>query len=317
MTALAKHLLATIPPKLKPDSEASWNKIAPELSKKDCNLEAILLAKPPDEALELLIIEETALLMLSDESKVITEVLNRGRVLCFTKLLRYMLRPENGRPRTVITTNYDRLIEIAVESAGLGIDTLFTGHHLARHDPDGSWHSMCRSVVSLNKKAVRKFCDHALVLKPHGSLDWFRKDDEPVRCSFPIEGQRLIITPGFNKYRGGYEQPFDAHRERANREIDRASRFLILGYGFNDAHLQTHLEREIVRGKPTLLITYSLSEKAVELLGKTTAITAIVARNDDSKPDGAVIHHGGEVHDVPGPKLWDLNVFISEVFGYA
>lgn len=45
MTALAKHLLATIPPKLKPASVASWNQIAPELSKKDCNLEAILLAK--------------------------------------------------------------------------------------------------------------------------------------------------------------------------------------------------------------------------------------------------------------------------------
>lgn len=51
--------------------------------------------------------------------------------------------------------------------------------------------------------------------------------------------------------RQGYESPFDHHRSRANQEIDRAGRFLVLGYGFNDDHLETHLSPSIKGGKPT------------------------------------------------------------------
>lgn len=233
MGGLAKHLLAKIPTAVEPASAAKWDSIAFELSKDNSNLEGILAKNPPDSALEALIVKHTADLILSEEAKIIDEVLNANRVLSFAKLIPHMLKPSNGVPRTIITTNYDRLIEIAVESLGLGVDSLFTGHHLAKHDPVGSRHSFCRSASSRNKKVERQFCDHALVLKPHGSLDWFSKGNEPVRCSFPMNGQRLIITPGLNKYRGGYERPFDAHRERANRKIDEASRFLILGYGLD------------------------------------------------------------------------------------
>jgi hypothetical protein len=66
-----------------------------------------------------------------------------------------------------------------------------------------------------------------------------------------------------NKFRSGYESPFDKHRERANEEIDRASRFLILGYGFNDDHLETHLKPKLRAGRPTLLITLQVSEAAL------------------------------------------------------
>ncbi|QDT04220.1 hypothetical protein K227x_26100 [Rubripirellula lacrimiformis] len=317
MAGLAQHLLARIPSEIAPASSTRWEKIAHELSEDQCNLEQILLDNPPDDALEALIIKHTADLILCEEGKIIDEVLNEGRVLSFSKLIPHMLKPSNGVPRTIITVNYDRLIEIAVESMGLGIDSLFTGHHLAKHDPTGSRHSLCRSVSSRNKRVERQFCDHALILKPHGSLDWFRKGNEPVRCSFPLKGQRLIITPGLNKYQGGYERPFDAHREKANRKIDEASRFLILGYGFNDSHLQTHLNDQIIHGAPTLLITHSLSDNARELMTKSNAITAIVANAEESKADGAVIYHGGKEKFFPGPRLWDLNVFVSEVFGHA
>ncbi len=94
-------------------------------------------------------------------------------------------------------------------------------------------HDMIQSVVEIVFVAASNnrqdccsiFCDHAVVLKPHGSLDWYRKETEPVRCTFPIDAPRLIITPGLNKFRGGYDQPFDAHRESANKEIDNAQRF--------------------------------------------------------------------------------------------
>ena len=308
MGELAEHLLAEVPKNVENCSEANWKKISEDLEK-GTDLENALLRHAPDEKLEAIIVAETGSLILADESKVLSEVLNHDRCLCFTRLLKHMLKPKSGIP--IITTNYDRLIEVAVEDAGLGIDTMFTGHHLARHDPNGSRHSLCRGVSQQGRRVIRAFCDHAIVLKPHGSLDWYQKGTAPVRCTFPLEGQRLIITPGLNKFRGGYNQPFDAHRERANKEIDNASRFLVLGYGFNDDHLQTHLEPQLARGKPALLITHALTPKATELLANCSTVTAIVS---DSTGDGAMIHHGGESEFFPGPNLWELGTFITEVF---
>ena len=308
MGDLATHLLDEVPKKIESSSEANWEKISEELAK-GTDLETALLRHAPDDPLEAIIVTETGSLILADESKVLSEVLNHDRRLCFTRLLKHMLKPGTGVP--IITTNYDRLIEVAVEEAGLGIDTLFTGHHLARHDPIGSRHSLCRSVTQQGKRVVRTFCDHAVVLKPHGSLDWYQKGTAPVRCTFPLDGPRLIITPGLNKFRGGYNQPFDAHRERANKEIDNASRFLVLGYGFNDEHLQTHLEPQLLRGKPALLITYSLSPKATELMTKCGSVTAIVS---DKAGDGAMVYHAGESEFFPGANLWELGTFITEVF---
>jgi hypothetical protein len=114
-----------------------------------------------------------------------------------------------------------------------------------------------------------------------------------------------------NKFRGGYDQPFDAHRERANKEIDGAQRFLILGYGFNDEHLQTHLEQQLLRGLPALLITHSLSPKALQLISKCPSLTAIVS---DTAGAGAMVHHSGDTQFFSGANLWDLEVFVNEVF---
>ncbi len=308
MGALAKHLQLNVPKRIDKGSHDNWDKISKALNS-GTDLETALLSHAPTDQVEAAIVALTADLILADEAKVLSEVLNSGRCLRFSKLLKHMLKPNSGIP--IITTNYDRLIEVAVECEGLGIDSLFTGHHLAKHDPVGSRNRLCRSIQKQGRNVYRVFCDHAVVLKPHGSLDWYRKGNEPVRCTFPIDAPRLIITPGLNKFRGGYDQPFDAHRERANKEIDGAQRFLILGYGFNDEHLQTHLEQQLLRGMPALLITRSLSSKALQLITKCPSLTAIVS---DSKGDGANVHHLGDAQFFPGANLWDLDTFVTEVF---
>lgn len=307
MGALATHLLSRVPTRIESGSEDRWNQISEELGK-GADLESTLLKHPPDESLEQIIVDETAELILAAELPVISRVLNDGHVLPLSKLLRHVLKPSTGIP--IITTNYDRLIEVAVETSGLAVNSLFVGHNIAKHDPLGSYHSLCRSVERRGRSFSRQFCDHAVVLKPHGSLDWYQRGAEPVRCAFPLTGSRLIITPGLNKFRGGYDQPFDAHRERANREIDKASRFLILGYGFNDEHLQTHLEQQISRGKPTVLITHSLSSNASDLLRKSDNMMAIVS---DSAGDGARVHNSGDSEFYPGANLWNLDTFVAEV----
>lgn len=308
MVPLAKHLLLNVPTRLDSNSHDDWDRISEALVS-GTDLETALFSHPPTDQVEAIIVALTAELILADEAKVLSDVLNGGRCLRFTRLLKHMLKPSSGIP--IITTNYDRLLEVAIECAGLGIDSLFTGHHIARHDPRGSRHSLCRSVARRGRSVVREFCDHAVVLKPHGSLDWFRKGNEPVRCSFPMDANRLIITPGLNKFRSGYDPPFDAHRERANKEIDSAQRFLIIGYGFNDEHLQTHLEDQLKRGKPALLVTFEVKGKSLDFVLEHPSLTAIVA---EPGTVGARVLHRGKSLFFPNANLWDLGTFVTEVF---
>src|SRR5258707_10804130 len=98
-----------------------------------------------------------------------------------------------------------------------------------------------RMIVLRGKKPCIDHFPRAIVLKPHGSFDWYRNGTSAVRCSVELDAERLIITPGLNKYKAGYNAPFDKHRELANNHINRSAKLLVVGYGFNDDHLHNHL----------------------------------------------------------------------------
>jgi hypothetical protein len=307
MVAIADHLRREVPSRLSKESQEVWDHIAAELAG-GTDLENTLLKHPPDTDLENVIVDLTARLILEAETCVVEGVIAGRQTLRFTRLLDHMLKPNTGIP--VVTTNYDRLIEVAGEVAGLGVDTLFVGHHIGHLDSRQSQFSLCRGITQRKKAVHLTYANHLVVLKPHGSLDWYLQDNEPIRCPLPLSSQRLIITPGLNKFRGGYDRPFDTHRERANREIDNAARYLILGYGFNDDHLQTHLEHHLKKGKPAVLITRSLSDKARGLVAECDGLLAITA---DRGSPGSVVISGGKSHFLAGPDLWDLGIFVSEV----
>ena len=190
---------------------------------------------------------------------------------------------------------------------------MFVGHHIGSLNEKACRLSFCRDAsVRTRSKVKLTYAKRVLLLKPHGSLDWFLMGDEPVRCSLPLELSRLIITPGLNKFRSGYDRPFDRHRERANSEIDKASRYLIIGYGFNDDHLETHLSPQLKKGLPGLIITRSLSENAKMIINNCSRIIAITA-GEDPKIDGAKVYYSGKEYFYQGPNIWDLGIFIEEV----
>ena len=120
------------------------------------------------------------------------------------------------------------------------------------------------------------FQPRAVASKPHGSLDWYARAGRPIRYAGELPGvPRLIIPPGRNKSRLGYEQPFDRQRERANKAIDGASRLLILGYGFAEEHLETHLRPALTGGRPALILTYALSDSIRSLVRSCPAVERI------------------------------------------
>ncbi|QEH35629.1 hypothetical protein OJF2_41820 [Aquisphaera giovannonii] len=307
MGKLADHLLENVPNRITSEVQPEWSPIASDL-KNNIDLESALSRNRPSDALEAVIVELTSKLILEAERQVIEQVVNGNKTLRLTRLIPHLLKPENGIP--IVTTNYDRLVEVAVEQSGLSLNTLFVGQHFGRLDPESSHLLLCKRIDKTKTGVKLNISKHAVVLKPHGSLDWYQHHSGPVRCPFPLGLQRLIITPGLNKYRDGYNKPFDSHRERANREIDKASRYLILGFGFNDAHLQTHLESELERGKPALVLTHSLTPHAEKLAKGSGRLTALCAAPDHL---GTKVISKNGVESIPGASIWDLGHFIQDV----
>lgn len=307
MGALAAHLQAKLPTQCPPESLPKWEPIANDLEQ-GIDLETTLLKNPPDAALESFIMTLTAEFVGAAEGEVIKEVILGERVLRFTRLLKHLLKPNSGIP--VITTNYDRLIEVATEMAGFGVDSLFVGAYIGKFNSKESRLSLCRAITQRRKLVHLSYADHIVLLKPHGSLDWFVRNGDPVRTSLVSSGQRLMITPGANKFRGGYERPFDAHRERANREIDQAARFLIIGYGFNDDHLQTHLAHQLTRGVPAVLLCRSLSTEGKRLVSTCPNVLAL---SESPSKTGTHVLSGVADFVIEGVHLWDVGNLISEV----
>jgi len=216
MAQLQAHLRAIMPSRASGTDLALWNSIESLLD--SVGLEGALLQIPPSTDLEVAIMGATTDLLMPKEAQIIAEVVSGARQLRFSRLIPHLLKPNSGIP--VVTTNYDRLVEFAAEVAGMGVDTMFVGTHCGKVNENESRWSFCRKG-ELKGKTVRFFYkDRILLFKPHGSLDWYQRGNEPMRSSIELSLPRLIITPGLNKFRNGYENPFDRHRDRANAAND-------------------------------------------------------------------------------------------------
>lgn len=276
-----------------------------------CDLESALNKVEIDEDLEVQVIELAASLIESHERKVIEAVI-AGRIeLPLSGLLSHLLT--TIRKLTIITTNYDRLIELAAEVAGIDVDTTFYGQILGAFDPRKSHEALGHAEQTRIKAGIKRtYRKHVKVLKPHGSLDWFSYNGSPVRCGVPVDLPRLMIAPGKTKYRRGYEQPFDVHRAEANDAVDRAARFLFLGYGFNDSELETHLVPRLREGLPCVILTEDLTANAVKVVRVSPSTLALTKGNDETPPCTKLTLSSGESF-FEGIDLWNIKIFIDEV----
>jgi hypothetical protein len=284
-----------------------WAKIVPLL---DANkgLEAALIKHAPSDSLETWIRKNTCDLLLPKEREVVQAVVRRERTLRLTAFLSKILKPANGLP--ILTPNYDRLIEVACEMADFHVDTTTIGEYAGAFDYKRSCMASCRGIIFRAKATVLDHFPRAIVLKPHGSVDWYRDGANAIRCSLELDAERLIITPGLNKYKAGYDFPFDMQRELANNYIDQAARLLVAGYGFNDDHLQTHLVKRIRDGTPTLILARTATPSA-EALARNSPNCVCLA--SCSVPPGVDVTAGSVHFEQQGRDLWDLAVLAKEL----
>lgn len=310
MGAIATELTAKVPSQILDADKAAWADIEACLASD--GLEGALLKHPPTEGIESVIIKVTAALVLSKEQEAIQACVTGTRKLRIASLLPH-ISAATPKIAHIITTNYDRLIEFATESEGWGVDSMMVGRYWGKHDPELSSKLMIRDVSRGNKGAVRLiYRNHVKLFKPHGSLDWFMAGDTPMTSSMAFSSDPLIITPGVGKYKRGYGQPFDMHRERGNAAIDNASSILCIGYGFNDDHLQTHLSPKLKGGAKALLLTHSLSPNARTVVAQSPNCTALINSADTQNP-GTIVVRGTKETLIPIVEWWDVENFVQGV----
>lgn len=310
MDALANELCSKIPTMITATDLPAWNAIKVHLDAGN-GLELALHKATANDAIEDAIISVTADFVLSKELASIEECLNAGRRLKLSSLLSH-LSAANPKVASIITTNYDRLIEFAAEREGWGVDTMMVGRYWGFYEPGASDKSFVQGVIHGSKSPRLHYRNRVRLFKPHGSLDWYSSGGGVVASVMPLAGQRLIITPGIGKYRKGYQQPFDAHREQGNAAIDNASAVLCIGYGFNDDHLQTHLSAKLAAGTRGLLLTWQLSDKAQDALNQSPKLVALSCHTDKAAP-GTIVTTAAGSHLIPDVNWWDVEEFVKGV----
>ena len=208
----------------------------------------------------------------------------------------------------VVTTNYDRVVEYACNSAGLLFNTGFTPGYLQK------WEATRGVQYARDGKPVRT----VRIWKVHGSLDWFQTEDERVvgLPTFSLPGDPyvpLIVTPGLNKYEKALQDPFRSTIGGADAALRGASAFLCVGFGFRDQHIHPKIiERCREKNVPIVVLARALTDEAKTFLKQKAGKNFLGIESDgmgsrvysQAFPDG---------HSIPDREIWSVSGFMGLV----
>ena len=286
---------------------ATWGRIAGKLDA-GTGLEQALQSETISDTLYAEIVNITSRAVIEKERVAIAQIIGDTKLPPISRLLSHLAA---GNPTVnVVTTNYDRLIEVQSELAGLGVDVGYPGSYASPYDPKSSARTHKSTVP--DGRTRRTITDrHVRVFKPHGSLDWIRSHGLVRRSmTHPVENP-VIIAPGPSKYRTGYEEHFSRQREGACGVLRAAQRIIALGYGFNDDQLEQSWCASLVCEKPLLIVTMDLTPNGQSLVGKSASVIAL-SRTPENSAFTLVTESGASATYVDRD-LWSLEGFISEM----
>jgi hypothetical protein len=151
--------------------------------------------------------------------------------------------------------------------------------------------------------------------KVHGSIDWFKNEDNQALFSSSILGSSystnispLIVTPGNGKYRETHNDPFRTVMSESDRALRRSSSYLCIGYGFNDEHIQPIIiEESNSNKKPIVIITKKITDKISGLfLGRALCNYIIVT---EGPPNRTTIYYSKDDVDSIIGDYWKISEF--------
>ena len=225
-------------------------------------LRGLKILKKNDEAVELetelkSIISEFAESILKSEKCIATadkDKRENAYSVLVNFLLSYASRTGNRERLNIITTNYDRLIEVGAEFAGIHLMDRFVGNMMPIFRS-----SRLNLDIHYNPPGIRgepRYLEGvARMTKLHGSVDWIQNDGEIRRVGLPFGAEKiepymqapglygadvlkLMIYPNSAKDRETAEYPYvELFRDFAASICRPNSTLVTYGYGFGDEHI--------------------------------------------------------------------------------
>lgn len=169
-------------------------------------------------------------------------------------LLSFASRTGNRERLNIFTTNYDRLIEVGAELAGIHLMDRFVGTMMPIFRS-----SRLNLDIHYNPPGIRgepRYLEGvARMAKLHGSVDWIQNDGEIRRMGLPFGAEKitpylqapglygadalkLMIYPNSAKDRETAEYPYvELFRDFAASICRPNSTLVTYGYGFGDEHI--------------------------------------------------------------------------------
>lgn len=296
MQDLSKYLISSVVPE---DSELEeWEKFKTELNE-GVGLETALHNVNLNQRLEEEIIFNTRNLILEKDIEIRKAITMNNYNLPLSNLVDFLNTAASPNIK-IVTTNYDRIAEYAVDKANLRQYTGFEGNYIRRFDT--------------KKKKMFQMSKVVEILKVHGSVDWYKSSDTEI-ISLPDEFKDndkfkpVMVTPGRGKYQHTHDEPFRSLITRVDEIFDEAKSILIIGFGFNDGHIQPKLVNKMRDSKtPILIIAKSLTPQAIEFIksnenGKVYGI-------EDYETGARIISPKESIINV-NKKIWDLKELIK------
>lgn len=196
--------------------------------------------------------------ILESERGIATSGDEQKRETAFSVLVNFLLsfasRTGNRERLNLFTTNYDRLIEVGAELAGVHLMDRFVGTMMPIFRS-----SRLNLDIHYNPPGIRgepRYLEGvARLTKLHGSVDWVQSENEIRRIGLPfgaadiapylqapglngVDALKLMIYPNSAKDRETAEYPYvELFRDFAAAICRPNSTLVMYGYGFGDEHI--------------------------------------------------------------------------------
>ena len=172
------------------------------------------------------------------------------------KLLNFLssISGKDGNKFSVITTNYDVLIEEAAAENNFVIFDGFNFTPIPKFDSSMFEWNLIKEVQNINTREVEYKDKIFNLLKIHGSLTWEKQDDGTIlrknKDSIIDTDKMVMVFPSSDKYAQSYQEPYFELFTKFQDLIKRPNTLLISsGFSFADVHISKMITQALKNNK--------------------------------------------------------------------
>lgn len=164
---------------------------------------------------------------------------------------------------TIVTTNYDTLIEDAADEMGYTVMDGFTFSHRPYFDSDMFEWNLVKDIENIKTNELEYKKNIINMLKLHGSLTWER-DSKGIRRKEKNEVNKpIMIFPSSNKYMQSYQEPYFELFTKFQELLKRPNTlFITSGFSFADNHISQMIYQAVLHNKSlgVLITDYEIDQ---------------------------------------------------------